>query len=156
ASVGPDGMPGIAGYDDDGINGTDDYGELGAYGSDDGDWRDIGHPGFTPATNNPSPGPLTRPAAPQQQAPYGFYCASACKNTYFSNAGATPPTNRYDTWGPNVEIDGNTTSTDFPPYLPVYAGPDGKPGRAGIDAVTGASLGTAGSDDFAPLTAIKI
>ena len=63
AGLGPDGAPGIAGVDDNGINGTDDYGELGAYGSDDGDWRDIGHPGYTP----PSPAPYTKPAAPQRQ-----------------------------------------------------------------------------------------
>ncbi|QDT45112.1 hypothetical protein Pan241w_52300 [Gimesia alba] len=32
---GPDGKPGVAGVNDDGINGTDDYGEFGALGSDD-------------------------------------------------------------------------------------------------------------------------
>lgn len=33
--LGPDGKPGIAGVNDDGINGTDDSGEKGAVGSDD-------------------------------------------------------------------------------------------------------------------------
>ena len=34
-SPGPDGLPGIAKFDDDGINGVDDPGELGAPGTDD-------------------------------------------------------------------------------------------------------------------------
>lgn len=33
--LGPDGKPGIAGVNDDGINGVDDFGERGALGSDD-------------------------------------------------------------------------------------------------------------------------
>lgn len=36
-SVGPDGRPGVAGVDDDGANGIDDFGELGFPGSDDRD-----------------------------------------------------------------------------------------------------------------------
>lgn len=147
ASVGPDGQPGFAGVDDDGLNGIDDPGELGFYGSDDGDWVNIGHAGF----NFKNAGVF-----------YGFYRAAACLNSYYSNSAATPPTNRYDTWGDQVEIDGNAAAKDPPPYRPVYAGPDGKPGVAGVDddvsgTVDDASeLGWPGSDDFAPLTAIKI
>lgn len=158
ASLGPDGAPGIAGFDDDGINGIDDYGELGAFGSDDGDWKDVGHAGFTP----PNPAPFTKPPLPQYQPPYGFYCRARCQNVYYSNAGATPPVNRYDTWGPSVEIDGDLTNTvpDTPPYRPIYAGPDGRPGNVGDDSgpagEDAGELGLAGSDDFAPLTAIKI
>ena len=161
ASLGPDGAPGIAGFDDDGINGPDDYLELGAYGSDDGDWRDIGHPGYTPPTSPP----YTVPAAPQRQPPYGFYnsplAVGGLPNSYYSNPFATPATNRFDTWGPAVQHVTSGTN-DPPPYRPIYAGRDGKPGVATFnDDFTGLTddyleLGTAGTDDFAPLTAIKI
>jgi type II secretory pathway pseudopilin PulG len=156
ASLGPDGKPGIANFDDDGINGIDDYGELGAYNSDDGDWRDLGHAGYSP---NPPAFPV--PPPPQQQAPYGFYrappTAAQNPNIYFSNPNATPPTNRFDTWGTtNFLSSAAATAADEPPYRPVYAGPDGAPGIAGTSLLSGASLGTPGSDDFAPLTAIKI
>jgi hypothetical protein len=162
ASLGPDNAPGIAGFDDDGINGADDYGELGAYGSDDGDWRDLGHAGFTPNPLNAALLPASPPNPPGYgQPPYGFYCANAAKNSYYRNnypTGTAPTGNRYDTWGPYVNIDGDTVyvGTDPPPYLPIYAGPDGKPGFAGTSALAATSLGTPGSDDFAPLTAIKI
>jgi hypothetical protein len=174
ASLGPDGAPGIAGYDDDGNGFQDspaipvatprpynpaadapDPNEIGAYGSDDGDWRDIGHPGLKigtnyfgfyrkpldPATGNPNP--------------------AALNNAYYSNPFGTPPTNRYDTWGPAVDIDG-IAGNDNPPFRPTFPGPDGRPGVAGVDDnVDGTidnapELGTPGSDDFAPLTAIKI
>jgi type II secretory pathway pseudopilin PulG len=159
ASLGPDGQPGIAGFDDDGIPPTDGDLEIGAYGSDDGDWRDIGHPGLIRASGT-----------------YGFYCALNSKLAYYSNGGlvaGVPVTNRYDTWGPNVSISGGA-GADSPPYRPVWAGPDGKPGVAGKDddcdgTIDNASeLGWPGtqpcgfpvagysSDDFAPLTAIKI
>jgi hypothetical protein len=176
ASLGPDGAPGIANFDDDGNGFQDspaipvtapraynpaadapDPNEIGAYGSDDGDWRDLGHPGLKIGTNY-----------------YGFYRKPldaagnpnplALPNQYYSNPFGTPPTNRYDTWGPAVEIDGFPANLDNPPFLPIYCGPDGRPGVAGIDdnpttnpGIDDASeLGTPGSDDFAPLTAIKI
>ena len=175
ASMGPDGLPGIANVNDDGINGTDDFGEIGAYGSDDGDWRDIGHPGFTPST--------AAGALPIPQPPYGFYRAYPTltnPNQYYSDpTGALAmnngrPTNRYDTWGPSVSISNTIGTTDSPPYRPIWAGPDGKPGVANQDddkngTIDDASeLGWMGgaaqtfpvtgqsSDDFAPLTAIKI
>src|SRR5438552_4163410 len=94
---------------------------------------DIGHPGLLIGGNT-----------------YGFYCANNSQNTDYSNPFGTPPTNRYDTWGPSVTL---TTvppypSPNKPPYQPLWAGPDGKPAAGG--------LGSPGSDDFAPLTAIKI
>jgi hypothetical protein len=150
ASLGPDGLPGIAGVNDDGINGVDDSGEVGAYNSDDGDWRDIGHPGLTLGAGT-----------------YGFYRAGASLNTNYSNPNPasttppTPPTNRYDTWNPNLDLNGDGV-LDLPPYRPIYAGPDGKPGKANFDddgdTITdnASELGWPGTDDFAPLTAIKI
>ena len=79
----------------------------------------------------------------------------AARNFYFGP-------HRFDTWGPAVEIDGEPLD-DAPPYLPVWPGHDGRPGVAGLDdpgsapGVDDASeLGTPGSDDFLPLTAIKI
>jgi len=166
ASLGPDNAPGVAGVDDDGLdlgnNGTgiDDNGEIGAFGSDDGAWVDIGHSGLQIGTSY-----------------FGFYRKpldksgnpnpAALPNQYFSNPFGTPPTNRYDTWGPNIKsIDG--INNDLPPFRPIYAGPDGKPGVAGQDddnngTIDDASeLGWMGTnfvgphDDFAPLTAIKI
>ena len=132
ASLGPDGAPGRAGVDDDGVNGIDDPGERGAWGSDDGDFVDLGN-----------------------AAPYGFFCAANCRNFYFGP-------NRFDTWGPNVDVDGIVLE-DNPPYLPVWAGPDGRPGIAGLDDPgsapgidEGSEMGTPGSDDFMPLIAIKI
>jgi hypothetical protein len=132
ASLGPDGAPGRAGIDDDDINGIDDPGERGACGSDDGDFVDLGH-----------------------AAPYGFFGAVNCRNFYFGP-------NRFDTWGPNVDVNGIVLE-DNPPYLPVWAGPDGRPGTAGQDDPgsapgidEGSELGTPGSDDFMPLAAIKI
>lgn len=145
ASVGPDGLPGYAGIDDD-ANGTpDDNSELGTFGSDDGTWVDIGN-----------------------ASGFGWYCAPATPalnpNVYFSNPNPAAPamaSNRYDTWGPTVNISGNP-GNDAPPYRPVYRGPDGKPGVSGVDddfdgKVDNASeLGWPGSDDFAPLNAIRI
>ena len=84
ASLGPDNAPGIAGVDDDGINlgnnatGIDDNGEIGAFGSDDGAWVDIGHSGLQigtnyfgfykkPLDNTGSPNPLATPKSIFQQ-----------------------------------------------------------------------------------------
>lgn len=138
ASSGPDGKPGIAGLDDDLINGVDDNGELGTYGSDDGDWRDVGHLGLT-----------------------GFYSTGANRNSG-ANRNIYFGANRFDTWGANVDIDG-VNGPDAPPYLPIFSGKDQRPGVAGIDDPGSApgvddptELGTPGSDDFAALTAIKI
>jgi hypothetical protein len=130
-SFGPDGKPGISGIDIDGDGVANNIQELGAVGSDDGDWRDVGHAGLI-----------------------GFYRAANCQNLYYG-------ANRYDSWGPNVNIDG-TAGNDAPPYRPVFLGPDGRPGMSGIDddGINGVDdpgeIGFVGSDDFAPLTAIKI
>jgi hypothetical protein len=170
AGPGPDGHPGIAGYvnptttvkeDDDGDGFPDNPAEYGWPGSDDGDWKDIGHPGVTFGQ--------AAPTVP------GFYAARMCLNTYYcnlsGNPGATPPvrpTNRYDTWGPAVDIDG-VPGADRPPYRPFAVGVDHFPGSQGDDDNNGivdflpngypdpGELGWPGSDDVAmPLTAIKI
>ncbi len=47
ASLGPDNRYGVAGVDDDNNGRLDDIAELGWPGSDDGDFRDIGHLGTT-------------------------------------------------------------------------------------------------------------
>jgi type II secretory pathway pseudopilin PulG len=174
ASLGPDGQPGLAlnpngppgtPFDDDGNGIANDANEIGFWGTDDGAWVDIGHPGFL-----------------FNGARYGFYRApldatgnpipAALANPYYSNPFATPPTNRFDTWGPFVSVNGTSTpptSYDSPPYRPLYFGPDGKPGQPNIDddgngftdflangAPDPAELGFTGTDDFAALTAIKI
>lgn len=62
ANVGPNGQPGLAGINDNGLNGTDDATELGWPGSDDGAFVDVGHSGigfYSQANNrNPNYGPL--------------------------------------------------------------------------------------------------
>jgi len=139
ASAGPDGLPGVANFDDDGINGVDDAGELGAPGSDDGAFRDLGHRGQT-----------------------GFYRyvpAAQRLNNYYANSDTGH--NRYDSWAPNLDLDGDGTY-DAPPFRPIWIGPDRRPGKAhvdddGINGVDDAGeLGFPGSDDFAPLSAIQI
>lgn len=148
ASLGPDNFPGIVNVDDDGANGIDDNGEIGAFGSDDGDWRDLGHPGLIRGVNT-----------------YGFFrapTAATNPNPYYSNVLASPMTNRFDTWGGQLEFDGTPAVFDNPPYRPLYLGPDKKPGKALFDddgdgIIDNASeIGAPGTDDFAPLTAIKI
>lgn len=98
SDVGPDQKPGIANTDDDGINGIDDAGEImagmsddvsldadndgerGWPGSDDGDWRDLGH-------NDPSG--------------FGFYrnATNAAFGEYPVGQGNG---NCFDTWHPNI------------------------------------------------------
>lgn len=139
ASPGPDGLPGVAHVDDDGINGVDDLGELGAPHSDDGAFRDLGHRGQT-----------------------GFYRylpSVQRPNNYYSNSDAGH--NRYDTWAPNLDLDGDGLH-DAPPFRPVWVGCDRRPGKAHVDddGINGVDdpgeLGYPGTDDFAPLTAIQI
>ena len=129
----------MADYDDDGINGVDDPGEMGAPGSDDGDYRDLGHRGTT--------------------GHYRYLPASQRSNNYYSNSDYGQ--NRYDSWNPTIDLDGDW-QYDRPPYRPVWIGPDMRPGRAnfdddGINGVDDAGeLGWPGTDDFAPLSAIQI
>jgi type II secretory pathway pseudopilin PulG len=139
ASPGPDGRPGRPNFDDDGINGVDDPGELGAPGSDDGAFRDLGHRGTT--------------------GHYKYLPAASRPNNYYSNSDMGH--NRYDSWSPNIDLDGDLQH-DHPPYRPVWVGPDLRPGKAhfdddGCNGVDDAGeLGWPGTDDFAPLTAIQI
>lgn len=164
ASVGPDGAPGIAGVDDDGINGPDDIGELGWPGSDDGDFRDIGHSGVTGLYNqNPQNVPVTMkyrgiPSAPTNLSTY---------TNYYPNLRYKDPSNnvnRFDTWNPALDHN-NDGISDSPPFRPFSFGADGKPGVPFVDddmdgIVDNASeLGwpNPGSDDQPiPLTAIQI
>ncbi|MGQ0636256.1 MAG: PulJ/GspJ family protein [Planctomycetaceae bacterium] len=107
ATYGPDRVPGFVGDDDvdavidfDGT-GNPDPDELGWPGSDDGDFVDLGHPGR------------------------GFYSAAAFVNSfgYWQNhpaylALATPvnkPLYAFDTWNPNIDLDGNP-GADLPPF----------------------------------------
>lgn len=139
AAAGPDGLPGRAHVDDDGINGIDDAGELGAPGSDDGAFCDLGHRGNT--------------------GHYRYLPACDRPNNYYSNSDAGQ--NRYDSWSPNIDLDGDGRH-DPPPFRPIWIGPDLRPGKAhcdddcknGIDDA--GELGWPGTDDFAPLTAIQI
>jgi len=139
ASAGPDGLPGRAQCDDDGINGVDDQGELGAPGSDDGAFRDLGHQGTT--------------------GHYRYLPAANRPNNYYSNSDNGQ--NRYDSWSPNIDLDGDGFH-DNPPFRPIWIGADLRPGNAhcdddGINGVDDAGeLGWPGTDDFAPLTAIQI
>ncbi len=139
ASAGPDGRPGRAQVDDDGINGIDDAGELGAPGSDDGAFCDLGHQGTT--------------------GHYRYVSAALRPNNYYSNSDNNQ--NRYDSWSPNIDLDGDGLN-DHPPYRPTWIGPDMRPGMAnfdddGINGVDDAGeLGWPGTDDFASLSAIQI
>ena len=139
ASAGPDGLPGRANIDDDGIFGVDDPGELGAPGSDDGAFRDLGHRGTA--------------------GHYRYLPASQRPNNYYSNSDYGH--NRYDSWSPSLDLNGDHQH-DLPPFRPIWVGPDLRPGRAhfdddGINGVDDAGeLGWPGTDDFAPLTAIQI
>lgn len=139
ASAGADGLPGKANYDDDGINGIDDPGELGAPGSDDGAFRDLGHRGTT--------------------GHYRYLPVAGRPNNYYSNSDMG--FNRYDSWSPNIDLDGDGKH-DHPPFRPIWIGPDLKPGKAhfdddGINGIDDAGeLGWPGTDDFAPLHAVQI
>ncbi|MCA9097857.1 MAG: prepilin-type N-terminal cleavage/methylation domain-containing protein [Planctomycetaceae bacterium] len=151
-SNGIDGQPGIAGFDDDNSGTADDSTELGWPGSDDGDWRDLGH----------SDSGSFYALATSTNPPFNF----GNNNTTFGefpNSGANG--NCYDTWHPTG------TAGFMPggaaPYRPVLFdfGPDGQPGIAGTDddGVNGIDdlneLGSALSDDVAlpqPLTMIRI
>jgi hypothetical protein len=143
ASVGPDGHAGVAGFvhpvtgvldDDDGDGVADNAAEFGWPGSDDGDFRDIGHPGST-GFYSYSPGnvPLTMLYA-QGTFPNLFGVARPAPdypvNTNYSNPATGK--NRYDTWNPKVDLN-NDGISDRPPFRPFNYGPDGKPGLADID-----------------------
>lgn len=158
ASYGPDGAPGFAGIDDDGINGTDDPGEAGAYGSDDGAFVDIGNPGTTVVFggNNYTIG--------QYASPNAYYNPTA--STQITNTANYYGRNRYDTWNPQLDLLNQTSVVpayrDVPPFRPFNSGRDGKPGKANFDDDNlngpddAGELGWPGTDDFVPLGAIQI
>lgn len=122
ASAGPDGLPGVAGVDDNTpLNGVDDQTELGWPGSDDGDFRDIGHNGAT-----------------------GIFSSGACNMTQGGGAYCnTHPTNgsilwRFDTWHYDVNLDQTGGSGDPPPFAGPVDVPAGQPNagyRRGVRAI---------------------
>jgi hypothetical protein len=169
ASVGPDGKPGIAGVDDDGYNGVDDQNELGWPGSDDGDFRDIGHIGTTGFySSNPRNIPITMlynglTAAGGTASGTKYPAAGA---TIYNNPAAA--LNRYDTWNSTIDFNADGFS-DPPPFCPYWFGPDGVPGKVGDDDGNGFAdylpsgaydpneVGWPGTDDQPmPLSAIQI
>ena len=172
ASYGGDNSPGFAGVDDDN-NGIVDFinndptrpdpAEIGWPGSDDGDFRDIGHHGN-----------------------YGHYSLNSTQNG-FSNLSSTLLAQQYgsayyqaygvncfDTWNPNLLLSAaypppGNYSKDLPPYRPYGVGPDQRAGFSNVDDdgdghtdflanghIDTKELGWPGSDDFLPLTAIQI
>jgi hypothetical protein len=185
ASLGPDNAYGVAGVDDD-KNGTiDDISELGWPGSDDGDFRDIGHLGTTglyasfgtalvadydPFTGKsqrilgPTNTPVTSriqmsnsPGAPMLNANttppftdknfYRSFAIFAYPNTVYNYGNGSinygtytlpviPPAaqfaNRFDTWNPQLDMQGDGTN-DSPPFRPYNFGADGRPGFANVD-----------------------
>jgi len=103
--------------DDDEVNGPNDPGELGYPGSDDGAFVDLGHAGATGFYRNAPPGPFSNTAAN----PY-------LGNTHYSPSGSF----RFDTWNPRIDVDGDGVF-DRPPFRAGFRGPDGQPGRAGVN-----------------------
>jgi hypothetical protein len=173
ASSGPDGFPGVAGIDDDNNGTIDDNSELGWAGSDDGDFRDIGHLGVNGfycagpnSTTGRTAGPLNTPvtmkyrAVPQSPTLLSTLNQYTYPNPRFQNAAAN--VNRYDTWNPRLDHD-NDGINDCPPFRPFDFGIDKKPGNATVDddldgIVDNVSeIGWPGSDDKPiSLTAIQI
>jgi type II secretory pathway pseudopilin PulG len=159
ASLGPDGFAGSDG-DDNGAGGSNDLGELGWPGSDDGGFVDLGHNGFifngsdqsvfssTPSGNstgnavNLGQSPSYRPSNPLKPGTFLY---------------------RFDTWHPQVNLDATGATFDHPPFRCTTRGVDNQPGVAGFDddGISGVDdqgeLGWPGSDDVRfPLRAIQI
>ncbi|MEX2287654.1 MAG: prepilin-type N-terminal cleavage/methylation domain-containing protein [Planctomycetaceae bacterium] len=146
---GPDLQPGVAGTDDDGANGTDDPGELGWPGSDDGYsiavaplgsglfWRDFDFSAFYDDPSGAGAGPTFH------------HASSSLSNTdapSVSTGGGFP----FSLGIPHLRY-GHTLSLAGVPGLagaPVeyIVGPDGQPGDATVD-----DDGANGVDDFGEL-----
>src|SRR5262249_48752836 len=115
ASFGPDGQPGRAGFNDDGnaitdfAGGLPDAAEIGYPGTDDGDFRDIGHNGYMwPAGSTAAANDVS------------FYSKYKLNNAYYCPQNPTKPAatdrlHKFDTWHPAINIDG-TAGDDSPPY----------------------------------------
>ena len=149
ASVGPDGLPGVALFDDDNNTIVDDISELGWPGSDDGDFRDIGHLGTNGFYNfNPRNVPVTMRFAgltPLSTSTTGL-TSYVYPNTYYSNPLPAFNMNRYDTWNPKLDLDFDVPlhRSDCPPFRPFDFGADRHPGSA---TVVNPISGIAGDDD---------
>jgi prepilin-type N-terminal cleavage/methylation domain-containing protein len=101
---GPDGQPGVAGYDDDQNGNTDDISELSFANTDDGAWVDVGHTGA-----------------------FGYFSQANNKNSNYGPLGAG---NRcFDTWHPGLGSVGPPVS-GVAPFRPALPGRDGSPGSA--------------------------
>jgi len=160
ASFGPDGLPGVGGFDDDNDgnpdflpNGNPDLKELGWPGSDDGDFRDIGHNGSTgyySATDTRNV-PITMYYSANNSLGQNSFQNIITANLNalpvpphdytYPNANYSNPAfnkNRYDTWNPTLNL-GNTKDShgnlvsECPPFRPFNYGPDGRPGQANYD-----------------------
>jgi hypothetical protein len=179
ASTGPDGKPGIAGvndnnnFDSSGNPIIDEIDELGWPGSDDGDFRDIGHLGLTGfycagpnAGTGRTAGPLNVPVTmkyrniPQTPTLLSTLNTYTYPNPRYANAALN--INRYDTWNPLLDHD-NDGISDSPPFRPFNCGADLLPGNANkdddLDGIVDnyTELGWPGSDDRPiPLSAIQI
>jgi prepilin-type N-terminal cleavage/methylation domain-containing protein len=160
ASYGPDGLPGIAGFDDDANGTVDDLTELGASGSDDGAFVDIGHGGRYGCYNAASSANLNYSPGQVGSMPVlftGGNNVAPWTNAAWPN-GAPVYINRFDTWNPYLDLNGDVigdlppfgpipqtsntgvslqtaknNSANWPGYFPIGNGPDGRPGRAGFD-----------------------
>ncbi len=108
ASFGPDGQPGVAGFDDDGDNTVDNMSELGwpLTSNDDGAFVDIGHQGLLVGGN--------------------FYGDYALPNRINKNYGpiGSPSNNCFDSWYPGA-------GGALPPYRPIRQ--VGLPGLSNFD-----------------------
>ncbi len=94
---GRDGMPGVAGVDDDGANGIDDIGELGWTGSDD--TADFGPDSLTGTADDPARDMLTALPGPAPVGPFdvtiiAFYTRDfASREAVFANESPNTTTN---------------------------------------------------------------
>lgn len=136
ADPGPDGSPGVAGFDDNSDGTVDNAPELGWPRSDDGAWQEIGHTNAT-----------------------GFYRATPSggldnfgrNNTTFGEYPVTATNgNCFDTWHPTTGA--GVMPGGVAPYRPVlfHLGADNQPGAAGVNdnerGIDG-QPGVAGVDD---------
>lgn len=173
---GGDGQPGLAGIDDDGINGIDDAGELGWKGSDD--TTEVGFPGSDDVVNrvfdtwhpqfdfdgfgvDDDGDTVVDDVDEADEPPYHITRASEFPAAIFGPDGMPGEIGFDDDGNGTTDVD---LGADMVPGFPgdddgnlvadFYPGADGQPGVAGVDddGVNGiddaGELGWVGSDDF--------